>query len=77
MVKKLQILSGLLGDKPIPTIGFVILSRLAQEDQTGYEFASFMGPPRNYIWDAGHSQIYPLLSKLTELGYVVDEVQPG
>ncbi len=70
MAKKLQIPSASLEDKPIPTIGFVILSRLAQEDQTGYELASFMGPPRNYIWDASHSQIYPLLSKLTELAFV-------
>jgi DNA-binding PadR family transcriptional regulator len=54
----------------LPTIGYVILGRLAQADETGYDLSLFMGPPRNYIWEASHSQIYPLLASLTELGYV-------
>lgn len=54
----------------VPTIGYVILGRLAQSDETGYDLSLFMGPPRNYIWEASHSQIYPLLATLTELGLV-------
>lgn len=54
----------------VPTIGYVVLSRLAQADHTGYDLALFMGPPRNFIWEANHSQIYPLLALLTELDYV-------
>lgn len=54
----------------IPTIGYVILGRLAQADETGYDLSLFMGPPRNYIWEGSHSQIYPLLATLTELGLV-------
>lgn len=54
----------------LPTIGYVILGRLAQADDTGYNLSLFMGPPRNYIWEAGHSQIYPLLATLTELSFV-------
>jgi PadR family transcriptional regulator AphA len=79
MVKKLSNPVRTAADPQIPTIGFVILGRLAQEDQTGYELASFMGPPRNYIWEANHSQIYPLLAKLTELNYVgfTEVVQTG
>lgn len=49
----------------LPTIGYVILGRLAQSDETGYDLSLFMGPPRNYIWEASHSQIYPLLAQLT------------
>ncbi|MCY1202160.1 Transcriptional regulator PadR-like family protein [compost metagenome] len=56
--------------RSIPTIGYVVLSRLAQSDHTGYDLALFMGPPRNFIWEANHSQIYPLLALLTELDYV-------
>lgn len=54
----------------VPTIGYVILGRLAQADETGYDLSLFMGPPRNYIWEASHSQIYPLLATLTALGLV-------
>lgn len=37
-----------------------------------------MGPPRNYIWEASHSQIYPLLATLTEMKLVqFRDVPPG
>lgn len=54
----------------IPVIGYAILGRLARHDQTGYELSLLMGPPKNFNWDAGHSQIYPALAALTEAGYV-------
>ncbi len=54
----------------LPTIAYVILGRLAQTNGTGYDLSAFMGPPRNYIWDASHSQIYPLLALLKRLGLV-------
>ncbi|QHE84664.1 PadR family transcriptional regulator [Hydrogenophaga sp. BPS33] len=61
-----------LSEEPsrIPTIGYVILGRLAQAEETGYDLSLFMGPPRNYIWEASHSQIYPLLATLTDQGLV-------
>ncbi|APD13569.1 helix-turn-helix transcriptional regulator [Pandoraea pulmonicola] len=54
----------------IPVIGYALLGRLAHQDQTGYELSLLMGPPRNYTWEANHSQIYPVLAVLTEAGYV-------
>jgi DNA-binding PadR family transcriptional regulator len=60
-------------DPALPTIGYVILGRLAQSDETGYDLSLFMGPPRNYIWEASHSQIYPLLAQLTTQGLVTFE----
>lgn len=55
----------------IPVIGYALMGRLAHHDQTGYELSQLMGPPRNFNWEAGHSQIYPVLKSLTEAGYVV------
>ncbi|TCW78802.1 hypothetical protein C5O80_31430 [Burkholderia sp. SRS-46] len=54
----------------IPVIGYALLGKLAHQDQTGYELALLMGPPRNYTWEANHSQIYPVLAVLTDAGYV-------
>lgn len=56
--------------KKIPVIGYALLGRLAHHDQTGYDLSLLMGPPRNYNWEASHSQIYPVLGALTEAGYV-------
>lgn len=55
----------------IPVIGYALLGRLAHHDQTGYELSQLMGPPKNFNWEAGHSQIYPVLKSLTDAGYVV------
>ena len=54
----------------IPIIGYALMGRLAQGDQTGYELSLIMGPPRNFIWEAKHSQIYTVLAALARAGYV-------
>jgi len=57
-------------NKKIPVIGYALLGRLAHHDQTGYDLSLLMGPPKNYNWEASHSQIYPVLGVLAEAGYV-------
>ncbi|MCG2628243.1 MULTISPECIES: PadR family transcriptional regulator [Bradyrhizobium] len=57
----------------IPTLGYVILTSLAHHPHTGYELTQLMGPPRNYMWEAKHSQVYPTLQLLAEHGYVTFE----
>jgi DNA-binding PadR family transcriptional regulator len=58
-------------EKPPPTIGYVILAALFHlERTTGYELSQLMGPPRNFMWEAKHSQVYPTLDLLTQLKYV-------
>ena len=54
----------------IPVIGYALMGRLAQGDQTGYQLSLIMGPPRNFIWEAKHSQIYTVLGALARAGYV-------
>jgi len=54
----------------IPIIGYALMGKLAQGDQTGYELSLIMGPPRNFIWEAKHSQIYTVLAGLAKEGYV-------
>lgn len=54
----------------IPIIGYALMGKLAQGDQTGYELSLIMGPPRNFIWEAKHSQIYTVLAVLAKAGYV-------
>ncbi|MBR0706988.1 PadR family transcriptional regulator [Bradyrhizobium liaoningense] len=57
----------------VPTIGYAILTSLAHHPHTGYELTQLMGPPRNYMWEARHSQVYPTLQLLTRYGYVAFE----
>ncbi|WP_322060183.1 PadR family transcriptional regulator [Paraburkholderia sp. J63] len=59
-----------VASKKIPVIGYALLGRLAHHDQTGYDLSLLMGPPKNYNWEASHSQIYPVLGALAEAGYV-------
>ncbi len=54
----------------VPIIGYALMGKLAQGDQTGYELSLIMGPPRNFIWEAKHSQIYTVLAGLAKEGYV-------
>lgn len=55
----------------VPTIGYAILTSLAHHPHTGYELSQLMGPPKNFIWEAQHSQVYPTLRVLTRHGYVM------
>lgn len=54
----------------LPTIAYAILASLVHEPHSGYELSQLMGPPRNYMWEAKHSQVYPALSLLTRKGLV-------
>lgn len=54
----------------LPTIAYAVLTSLVHEPHSGYELSQLFGPPRNYMWEAKHSQVYPTLSLLTRKGYV-------
>jgi PadR family transcriptional regulator AphA len=54
----------------LPTIAYAILASLVHEPHSGYELSQLMGPPRNYMWEAKHSQVYPALSLLAREGLV-------
>lgn len=55
----------------LPTIAYAVLGSLVHEPQSGYQLSQLFGPPRNFMWEAKHSQVYPTLSLLTRKGYVV------
>ncbi|WP_220192238.1 PadR family transcriptional regulator [Ktedonospora formicarum] len=55
-------------------LGYALLSLLASEPLSGYDLAQRMKKPISYFWHARHSQIYPELARLEELGYVTHEV---
>lgn len=57
-------------DAPISVLGYGIMARLAQVECSGYELSLIMGPPRNFLWEAKHSQIYPVLAELKRAGCV-------
>ncbi len=57
-------------DPPISVLGYGLMARLAQIECTGYELSLVMGPPRNFLWEAKHSQIYPVLAELKRAGCV-------
>ena len=59
------------------TLGYALLSLLSREPLTGYELAARMRAPIGYFWTAGHSQIYPELSRLERNGLAVGDVVPG
>ncbi|MEI7024881.1 PadR family transcriptional regulator [Paenibacillus sp. y28] len=54
------------------TLGFGLLGLLTQGPCSGYDLMLKMEP----IWKAQHSQIYPLLAKMEQEGFVVHELQP-
>jgi DNA-binding PadR family transcriptional regulator len=54
----------------IPTLAYAVLALLAREPLTGYELSRQMRDPIGFLWQAGHSQIYPILARLEELGWV-------
>lgn len=55
-------------------LGYALLSLLASEPLSGYDLAQRMKKPISYFWHARHSQIYPELARLEELGYVTYKV---
>jgi DNA-binding PadR family transcriptional regulator len=52
------------------TLGYAILGLVATQPRTGYEIAQLMKSPIGYMWTAQHSQIYPELARLAEIGLV-------
>lgn len=55
----------------LPVIAYAVLASLVHEPQSGYQLSQLFGPPRNFMWEAKHSQVYPTLSLLTRRDYVV------
>lgn len=51
------------------TLGYAILSVLGERPCSGYELASYL----EVLWPAKHSQIYPLLSKMEQKGFLIFE----
>ena len=56
------------------TLGYAILGLLAQEALSGYDLTQRMKGRVGNFWSAGHSQIYPELSRLEADGYVTHQV---
>lgn len=55
------------------TIGFAVLSLLAREPLSGYDLASQLRERVGTFFYAGHSHVYPELSRLEKAGLVVHE----
>lgn len=58
----------------ISTLGYVLLTLLERTPLSGYDLGQQMKKPIGFFWQAPHSQIYPELARLEELGYVQHEV---
>lgn len=49
---------------------FIILGLLAQENRTGYDLTQAFADEIGEFWQAGHSQIYPLLARMQAQGLI-------
>jgi DNA-binding PadR family transcriptional regulator len=58
------------------TLGYVLLGLLARRPATGYDLAQMLKEPATFFWQARHSQIYPELARLEQLGQVTVEHVP-
>jgi DNA-binding PadR family transcriptional regulator len=63
-----------MGRGSVTTLGYAILGLLSREALSGYDLSSRMRAPVGYFWEARHSQIYPELARLEELGLVSHHV---
>ncbi len=61
----------------IPTLAYALLALLAREPLTGYEMSRQLRDPIGFFWQARHSQIYPVLSRLEGLGWTTSETFSG
>lgn len=61
----------------IPTLGYAILAVLAREPLTGYEIGRQLRDPIGLFWQAGHSQIYPVLAQVEAAGWATASTEPG
>ncbi|QBD78095.1 PadR family transcriptional regulator [Ktedonosporobacter rubrisoli] len=57
----------------ITTLGYALLTLLVRKPLSGYDLARAMKNPIGFFWQARHSQIYPELARLEELGLVTAE----
>ena len=65
------------GAPPMPTLGYAILSLLSREPLTGVGLSQRLRDPIGLFWEARHSQIYPVLSRLEDRGWVSSVEPPG
>jgi DNA-binding PadR family transcriptional regulator len=61
----------------IPTLAYALLALLAREPLTGYEMSRQLRDPIGFFWQARHSQVYPVLSRLERLGWTTSETFSG
>jgi DNA-binding PadR family transcriptional regulator len=54
----------------LSTLGYALLGLLIDQPQTGYALSQNLKNPVSFFWHAQHSQIYPELCKLEQLGLV-------
>ena len=62
---------------PVPTLAFAILAILARGPSTGYEISAQLRDPIGLFWQAGHSQVYPVLARIERLGWATASSSPG
>ncbi|MBO0462439.1 PadR family transcriptional regulator [Enterococcus sp. DIV1298c] len=56
------------------TLRYILLGLLSKKNQTGYELNQAFKNEIGEFWQAKHSQIYPELAKMEELGIIKHEV---
>lgn len=57
----------------IPTLAYAILALLARGPLTGYQMSQQLRDPVGHFWRARHSQIYPVLARLDQLGWTTSQ----
>ena len=68
------------GEAPLPvlpTLGYAILALLAREPLTGYEISQQLRDPIGLFWQAVHSQVYPVLTRIEAFGLARSTTEPG
>src|SRR5215472_6213051 len=55
-------------------LGYALLTLLVRQPLSGYDLARSMKRPLGYFWTAHHSQIYPELARMVDLGLVVSQI---
>src|SRR5262245_36088190 len=63
--------------RAVPTLAYAILALLAREPLTGYQVSRQLRDPIGLFWHARHSQIYPVLGRLEQLGWTASEEIAG
>jgi len=64
-------------EPPIPTLAYAILALLAREPLSGYQMSQQLRDPIGHFWQARHSQIYPILSRLERMGWTTSQSIDG